>query len=174
MFTGAFTSAQSALAGSAAFSIYLTAAAAASRGRVGIEAMIEPDPFLGLPSLVVTFLIIMLPAIAFSFPPALVGGVFLAYRYRRDASHGQLTARGAVRLGAFVGGLAGVALSLFVALIIVWLGMNLAHRLPPLPFAYTIPYAIRWVAPIAVIATLAGAWTGRRLATPYAKVHPAA
>jgi hypothetical protein len=139
----------------------------ALHGTEGIRSLISPDPWLGLPALVVEFAFLLFVGVGISFPAAFAGGSLLGYKYHRDASRGKLSVESAVRYAALLGAFEGVAISLLSGAPLFWFFMHPGHGLPPPPIGFAILNVAFYAVPLILIATLASASAGKKIARRY-------
>ena len=116
----------------------------------------------GLQSFLSSAAFLLLVAILLSAVPAFIGGMFLAWLLKRKNSRISISNPSKISLGALIGALAGVVLTLLVLIPSDFVGRtahggygyNILESLPIYSF-----YAIEFI----VIATIAGIWTDRQL-----------
>jgi uncharacterized BrkB/YihY/UPF0761 family membrane protein len=170
---GSLVGLQAAAAGSLLIILALAAIFAFARGIPGIEEIIESDPVYGVPRFTIIVGFLLLPALGFSAPLGVLGGVALAFICRRNSSKSKFTPLHARRLGAIIGGFIGIILAILLVTILVYYDSFPVHNLPPDPLSVSLPRAILESAPILIVATLMGRWAGKQLGEQFVAHKPA-
>ena len=140
---------------------------------VGIDqlpALFRPETyFWGLPPIIISFVIVLVLPFAISAIPAFFSGMLLAYWFSRAAQHNRLTARGGVRMAAFIGFAEGAMLTAILSPVMFDLQSHPAHNLPAPPVGSVVLNMAVFACIILVMTSLVGAWSGRQIVRSYVK-----